>query len=182
MKRTDARKRYTLKVLKESLLRLLKEKPINRITVKEVCELAELNRATFYTHYRDCFHLLECIESELLNDFEESLSLVNTVDVTALIEALYDLMDKNEEACRALIFDRPGSPVIRQMILLAREKSIDYWRRELKKASDTDLELLYTHLSNGLMHIVVEGYDRYPKSDVVRFVNRIVQASLALYR
>ena len=55
MKRSDARVRYTRKVLKESLLSLLKEKPINKITVKEVCELAELNRATFYSHYSDCF-------------------------------------------------------------------------------------------------------------------------------
>ena len=46
-------------VLKQSLLKLLKEKPVNKITVKEVCELAQLNRATFYAHYSDCFALLE---------------------------------------------------------------------------------------------------------------------------
>ena len=52
MKNNDARVRYTQKVLKDSLLQLLEKKPINKITVKEVCELAELNRATFYAHYR----------------------------------------------------------------------------------------------------------------------------------
>ena len=46
----DARVRYTQKVLKEVLLQLLEQKPVNRITVKEVCERAELNRTTFYTH------------------------------------------------------------------------------------------------------------------------------------
>ena len=51
MRKTDARIRYTQRILKESLLALLKQKPINKITVKEVCELAELNRATFYAHY-----------------------------------------------------------------------------------------------------------------------------------
>ena len=63
MEKTDARKRYTQMVLKQSLLKLLKEKPVNRITVKEVCELAQLNRATFYAHYSDCFALLESIEN-----------------------------------------------------------------------------------------------------------------------
>ena len=53
MEKTDARKRYTQMVLKRSLLKLLKEKPVNKITVKEVCELAQLNRATFYAHYSD---------------------------------------------------------------------------------------------------------------------------------
>jgi len=48
--KTDARTRYTLKVIEKSLITLLKEKPMNKITVKELCELAEINRATFYTH------------------------------------------------------------------------------------------------------------------------------------
>ena len=48
MEKMDARKRYTQMVLKQSFLKLLKEKPVNRITVKEVCALAQLNRATFY--------------------------------------------------------------------------------------------------------------------------------------
>ena len=59
MEKMDARKRYTQMVLKQSFLKLLKEKPVNKITVKEVCELAELNRATFYAHYSDCFALIE---------------------------------------------------------------------------------------------------------------------------
>ena len=43
MEKMDARKRYTQMVLKQSFLKLLKEKPVNRITVKEVCALAQLN-------------------------------------------------------------------------------------------------------------------------------------------
>ena len=54
MEKLDARKRYTQMVLKQSFLELLKEKPVSRITVKEVCALAQLNRATFYAHYSDC--------------------------------------------------------------------------------------------------------------------------------
>ena len=49
------------------------------------------------------------------------------------------------------------------MIALAKEDSIAYWRKELPNASETDLEMMYTHLSNGLMHVVVEGYDKYSK-------------------
>ena len=76
MRKSDARVRYTKRVLEKSLLALLKEKPINKITVKEVCELAELNRATFYTHYSDCFALLEKIEKELIGAFEETLGVI----------------------------------------------------------------------------------------------------------
>ncbi len=91
------------------------------------------------------------------------------------------MIGKNEEACRVLIFQNPGSTVIHRMIDYARPQSIAYWRQELR-ASDEELEMLYTHLSNGLMHVVVEGYDRYERETVVRFVRRIVQASLSLFR
>ena len=62
MEKMDARKRYTQMVLKQSFLKLLKEKPVNRITVKEVCALAQLNRATFYAHYEDIYDLMFKVE------------------------------------------------------------------------------------------------------------------------
>ena len=40
----------------------------------------------------------------------------------------------------------------------------------------------YTHLSNGLMHVVVEGYEKYSREEVARFVNRIVQCSLSQFQ
>ena len=168
MEKMDARKRYTQMVLKQSFLKLLKEKPVNRITVKGVCALAQLNRATFYAHYSDCFALMESIENELIDAFEESLRYVNSFDVTALIEAIYDMVDQNQAACR--------------VIALAKKGSIAYWRKELPGASETELEMMYTHLSNGLMHVVVEGYDKYSKEEMIRFVSRVVKASLSLFQ
>ena len=182
MEKTDARKRYTQMVLKQSLLKLLKEKPVNKITVKEVCELAQLNRATFYAHYSDCFALLGSIENELIGAFEQSLRYVNSFDVTALIEAIYEMIDQNREACRALILGNTSSTVLKRMIALAKKDSIAYWRKELPMAGDAELEMMYTHLSNGLMHVVVEGYDQYSKKEIIRFVSRVVKISLSLLK
>jgi len=172
MEKMDARKRYTQMVLKQSFLKLLKEKPVNKITVKEVCALAQLNRATFYAHYSDCFALMESIENELIDAFEESLRYVNSFDVT----------DQNQAACRVLILGNTNSTVLLRMIALAKKDSIAYWRKELPNASETELEMMYTHLSNGLMHVVVEGYDKYSKEEMIRFVNRVVKASLSLFQ
>ena len=182
MEKKDARKRYTQMVLKQSFLKLLKEKPVNKTTVKEVCELAQLNRATFYAHYSDCFALLGSIENELIGAFEQSLRYVNSFDVTALIEAIYDMIDQNREACSALILGNTSSTVLKRMIALAKKDSIAYWRKELPMARDAELEMMYTHLSNGLMHVVVEDYDRYSKEEIIRFVSRVVKNSLSLFK
>ena len=67
-KKIDRRKKYTRMVLKESLLEILKSKPITSITVKEICERADINRSTFYSHFNDQFDLLFQIEEELIDD------------------------------------------------------------------------------------------------------------------
>ena len=52
VERSDRRVRYTKTVLKQSLLELMKDRPIGKITVTEICRLADVNRNTFYAHYK----------------------------------------------------------------------------------------------------------------------------------
>ena len=51
MENTDNRVRYTKKVLQETLMKILQKKHIDKVTVKELCEEASVNRGTFYLHY-----------------------------------------------------------------------------------------------------------------------------------
>lgn len=182
MGKTDARVRYTKRVLKDSLLKLLTEKPINKITVTEVCELAELNRATFYSHYSDCFALLESIEDELVEAFRRSLEMVTSFDIPGLIGAIYGILDQHKTACDVLIFKKISPSVLRRMIDIARERSMYYWKKELIHATDEQLDMLYIHLSNGLLRVVLDGYSKYSREDVTRFVDQMVTCSLEQFR
>lgn len=42
--------------------------------------------------------------------------------------------------------------------------------------------MMYTHLSNGLMHVIVEGYDKYSKEEMIRFVSQVAKVSLLLFQ
>ena len=74
----DRRVRKTKKILRECLTQLLKEKKIQDITVRELTEMADLNRGTFYLHYKDVFDLLEQTEEELLTAFRQLLNRLNS--------------------------------------------------------------------------------------------------------
>ena len=50
-KKTDRRILKTKRALRESLLYLLKEQPIQKISVSRLCEKSDINRSTFYTYY-----------------------------------------------------------------------------------------------------------------------------------
>lgn len=43
----------------------LERRPIGKITVREVCEKAEINRSTFYAHYQDVFDVVEKVEKNM---------------------------------------------------------------------------------------------------------------------
>ena len=68
----------TRRILKESLLELMKEKPITKISIKEICDLSEMSRSTFYMHYQDQFELLKDIEDEALEKTFETLGSADT--------------------------------------------------------------------------------------------------------
>lgn len=66
---TSATRRRTKKIIRDSFLGLLERKPFERITVRDLCEEADINRTTFYRYYTDMFAL----NDELADDLFETL-------------------------------------------------------------------------------------------------------------
>ncbi len=86
----DSRVRRTKKLIKKGLCELSKEKSVTKITVKELTDLVEINRGTFYLHYKDIFELVENIENELYEEFSQ---LILAVDVTDCIKNPVGLLE-----------------------------------------------------------------------------------------
>lgn len=83
----DRRTAYTKMVIKDSLYRLLGKKHLQNITVKELCELADINRATFYRNYQDIYDLFEKLEEELTEEAFRDHDMEN--DRYRLLEVIY---------------------------------------------------------------------------------------------
>lgn len=91
---TDLRTRYTRQVIADAFLQLLRQKPVERITVKEVCDLAQINRSTFYRQYKDCYDLMEQLKQrglELLGELLQNAEAQGTeATIMAVLCALRD--------------------------------------------------------------------------------------------
>jgi len=66
-KMEDKRIQKTKKNLKETLVKMLSEKPFEKISVTEICKEAQTSRITFYTYYGDKYELLD----EVFRDMED---------------------------------------------------------------------------------------------------------------
>ncbi|MBE6127531.1 MAG: TetR/AcrR family transcriptional regulator [Erysipelotrichaceae bacterium] len=59
MIKEDARISRSKKALRESLIQLLQERSFDKVTVKDICAHAGINKMTFYSHYQDKYDLLD---------------------------------------------------------------------------------------------------------------------------
>lgn len=73
MKKENQRIMITRRLLKENLIEMLKEKSIDKISVTELCQRAEINRSTFYAHYSVPKDVLLEIKWDFATQIAESL-------------------------------------------------------------------------------------------------------------
>ncbi|MCM1330758.1 MAG: TetR family transcriptional regulator C-terminal domain-containing protein [Ruminococcus sp.] len=66
MKTESRRVKITKMLLNESFLKFLAVKPLARITVKEICEDADVNRSTYYAHFTDPYDQLKKLEADIM--------------------------------------------------------------------------------------------------------------------
>ncbi len=92
----NQRVRLSKSMLKTALIDLLQEKPVNKISVYELCQKAELNRGTFYKYYGSPYELLEEIEREFFEKVEESLQGIDPTEPEALLTVLNYLKDQHK--------------------------------------------------------------------------------------
>lgn len=109
-KKIDRRTAYTRKMIRESLYRLLEKKHLSEITVKEICEGADINRATFYRNYQDIYDLYEKLEEELTENAFADGNI--ETDRYKLIELIY----QNQSFYKEFFESRMESPYIKKMV------------------------------------------------------------------
>ena len=86
-------------MLKAGLLKLLKEKPLNQISIYELCETAQINRTTFYKYYGSQTELLREIETDFFAQLDEDMKDIIEKNPNALILVLNHLYDQRETFC-----------------------------------------------------------------------------------
>lgn len=106
----DRRTAYTRMVIKEALYKLLEEKHLSQITVKEICEHAEINRATFYRNYSDIYDLYGKLEKELTE------SIFSDDNIETARYRLLELIYENQAFYKEFFASRLESQYIKKMV------------------------------------------------------------------
>ncbi len=139
-KKEDRRVRRTKKLLTQALTSLLAVKQINEITVKELTDVADINRGTFYLYYRDVFDMLARIEDELFAEFDELVEPIDlengTVTPKAVLVDVFEFVEENQEMCRVLLSANGDMNFLHRLNEVLREKYLQIWKTLPKRSAD----------------------------------------------
>ena len=115
----------TKKMIKDAMLELLENQPLEKISVTDICTNADVNRSTFYAYYTDTAHLLTEIENDVLDQIPKSPEhITNASDVHFLdaLETFFDYVQENERLFRILMIQRDSSSFNLRLINAVMEK------------------------------------------------------------
>ena len=181
--KTDRRVLYTKMFLKESLLELMKEKPVDKINPTELCRHAGINRNTFYSQYYSPRDVLMEIEEEFSNEITASLDnkLSETNSDALLNEVCLKIYDK-KDFCKILLSENGDSTFLQNVISMGKAPIVSKWKKSGIEMKEEDMEMLFTFVVNGSIAILrrwAAADMMVPPAEIAKMINRISSGGIS---
>ena len=163
---------------------LYKEKPINKITVKDVTDKAGLYRSTLYYYLEDVYAILEFIEAEILQDWEDTIADIFTEGYDLLLRGnVRHVLPKIEPFYKrtgeyiTVLLGPSGDPQFQQKIKDTLRKRIF----SMFEISETHLEaqIIFEACCSAMLAVFVKWYsDDAPLDQIAETFQKIVNPQL----
>lgn len=178
--------RNTKKKLCDGLLQLMAERPLNKISVKELTELVDVNRGTFYFHYTDVFDLLHKIEDEFFAQFDQMLgNEVQCANKTyPYLQGIFTFLGENSNLCRVLFSSNGDMAFLSRIKKLVDERCSSFWRQTIPNGDSKQFELYNSFIINGCIGVIQYWLDdglRESPEEISRLAGTIIAASVKQY-
>ena len=173
----DLREKKTKRSIKNAFIKLRSTKPLERITIKELVESAEISKATFYLHYRDIYDLSDSLQKELIQEILQSLDQPKLFlsDTTAFTSALFYAFSDHHSMIE-ILFSGSQSAILP----LSIEKELkEYIFKIIPSARDNaKFNILLTYQILGGYHAYQQYYPNYGIDYIVDVIKEITGNSL----
>ncbi len=143
-------------LMKEGLLRLLKKKHINKISVSELCQEAQINRTTFYRYYQTPQDILQEIALDYVKEFSDQAgSAKKAEDIKAYVMQLCIFLHDRADMVKLFMRNDTGVDFSRIFQMLSEEflgaRTVLYRGRAV---DDATLRLMNTFFSSGIYALI----------------------------
>lgn len=160
----NRRVRMTRKMMQDALLELLETRPLEKITVTDVCTAADVNRSTFYAHYTDVSQLLLEIENDVIDHLPvipDSSAARPDERLTNILEKFFEYVCHNKRLFRILIVQLDNDAFGSRLV----QAAINAYSDTSPEAPDLQGRYVYTYCISGTIGMLKEWInDDFPLS------------------
>ena len=174
----DLRQQRTRRNIVNAFITLRNEKPLEKITIRELADKATIHKATFYLHYHDIYELSESLEKEVVDDILNGLSdpVMLLTDTNRFNEELYYLLMANESLLGILFSgNRAGMLAYR---MESRLKEYIFTRHPSWDV--LEVNVILTYLIHGAYHAYMQYRDEDPR-EVLQMIDTTAASVLRMY-
>ena len=181
MNSLDARAKYTRMVIEDSFLALMHEKSVARITVTELCQRAQINRATFYKHYLDIPDLMEKVEQKLLDTLA---AIIREKDYPSLKSVMVEMLKlwKQDGQRYMILGSENGDPSLGyKSFLFLYEEMYPMFSMKLPGLAPEKRDMLYQFLakgSGGVLTTWIHSGMQHSPEEVTEFILQICESAV----
>ena len=181
----DRRIRKTQKALFDSLMQLLEKQPINKVSVSDLCALADINRSSFYRYYSDPFDMLEQVERKFFEDFSATWNVYTTQhSFSEIVLVFVSKIFESQAFCRILFGPHGNSRLLEQLLQVAYATCITDFKKRSPDVDNLQLEYLYAFLVHGSLGIIQQWLNNSCKESpdiIAALIKRISTRGMQAY-
>lgn len=182
----NRRVKMTKLLLTESFLKFLSEKPLHRITIKEICEEADVNRSTYYAHYTDPYDQLRKIEAEIMIDMEvyvdrnESKNEKTIVYQVQTLKAILEYIQSKKHVFQVLLGEFGDTKFERNLLSYFGEKIFQEGNFDEKSIKEKEYQYIYA--ATGSFGMVIQWITEEEHIDIDTMAKWITDVNAPLAR
>lgn len=154
----DRRVKRTRKLLKQGLSELLRQKQFSDISAREITERMDLNKATFYLHYKSTYELLQDLEEDLLNQAQEMIDSYEYDEtdksMRSLFEPLLEFVVENRAICDTLFVNNASSDFTGRVVDFIYENGKFIMKKRHNNLSGDRADYVLNFIAFGLMGLI----------------------------
>lgn len=166
------RVRMTKLLLKNALIDIMKTKSIHLISIKEICEEADVNRSTFYRHYNTQYDLYD----EIIDDISQDIGAIYKDDYTTVdfLTKVLEYIESRRDTFLVILSDN-GKLSLGEAFVIFTERFIDH-----NNTSEL-VTYVFEFVAAGLTSTIwswLKKDNRRPASDVARMLHNLMMHGL----
>lgn len=185
MKTSLTTTQITRQNLIDSFWQLYCQKRIEKITVKEICELAGYNRSTFYVYFKDAYEILEEIEEQTItvDDFRKIViknlfygKLFHDHQKKTVLKSILEFFEKNKTYLPVLLGEN-GDPYFRQKVLKKLTPTVLSIYKKLTPQELLEVSYLMEYQSAAMLSTIAKWYANDKDLPTEQFLELLLAAT-----